>query len=41
MSFSNADWARLKADKRSINDYYTFLDGNLVTRKSKKTKCYG
>ena len=34
--FTNANWARLKEDRRSTSGYCVFVDGNLVSWKSKK-----
>jgi len=33
---SNANWAGNHSDKRSTSGYYIFVDGNLVTWRSKK-----
>ncbi|XP_073109740.1 secreted RxLR effector protein 161-like [Elaeis guineensis] len=34
--YTDADWARALDDRKSTSDYYTFLDGNLMTWHSKK-----
>ncbi|CAL2259674.1 unnamed protein product [Prunus armeniaca] len=34
----NSDWAGLATDRRSTSGYFTFVDGNLVTWRSKKQK---
>ena len=36
ISYSDADWARSKSDRRSTCGYCTFVGGNLVTLRSKK-----
>ncbi|RVW24085.1 Retrovirus-related Pol polyprotein from transposon RE1 [Vitis vinifera] len=34
--YTDADWVGAMDDRRSTSDYFTFVDGNLVTWKSKK-----
>jgi len=34
--YTDADWAGSKDDKRSTSEYFTFVEGNLVTWRSKK-----
>ena len=34
--YTNADWARNVMDRRSFSGYHTFVEGNLVTWRSKK-----
>lgn len=36
VSYSDADWAGSKADRKSTSGYCTFIGGNLVTWRSKK-----
>ena len=35
-AYTDADWAGENKDRRSISSYYTFVEGNLVTQRSKK-----
>ena len=35
-AYTNADWAGVVDDRRSTSGYFTFVGGNLVTRRSKK-----
>ncbi|XP_031273161.1 secreted RxLR effector protein 161-like [Pistacia vera] len=35
-AYTDADWARVVADRRSTSGYFTFVGGNLVTWRSKK-----
>ena len=34
--YSDGDWVRLVDDRRSTSGYFTFVEGNLVTWRSKK-----
>ena len=36
--FTNADWAGSKEDRRSTSGYCVFVEGNLVSWKSKKQR---
>jgi len=36
--YTNADWAGNLFDRKSTSSYFTFVGGNLVTRRSKKQK---
>ena len=38
-AYIDADWARVVDDRCSTSGYFTFIGGNLVTWRSKKTKC--
>ena len=35
-AYSDAGWAGAMDDRRSTSGYFTFVGGNLVTRRSKK-----
>jgi len=38
-AYIDADWAGSVSDRRSTSCYCTFVGGNLVTWRSKKTEC--
>lgn len=38
VGYTDADWAGDKIDRRSTSGYFTFVGGNLVTWRSKKTE---
>ena len=39
-AYTDADWAGSMIDRRSTTGYCTFLEGHLVTWRSKKTICF-
>ena len=38
-AYTNTDWVGVVDDRRFTSGYFTFVGGNLVTWRSKKTKC--
>lgn len=40
-TYTNANWGRSIADYKLTSGYYTFVEGNLVNRKSKKQPVVG